>query len=229
MSRVLFCGISQAKTLEWGAISFSRGSSWPRAWTRISCIADRFFTCWAIREILDHHHLASNPTTTRTFCGPLIIAAQMESKNATLFGHQDLNSRTPWRPALPLGCPPGFGPYFMAPTTQSLTISPASPLPVPRQSPHSRNAEGLQECQCERAWLSCSPPPSFSLPHSVGCQLLQEASTPFLSVTLPTIELASFFLLVPTRPYRLLQSPKLFMAPLGSCLSLLVRLWVPRR
>ena len=26
-------GISQARILEWGAISFSRGSSWPRDWT----------------------------------------------------------------------------------------------------------------------------------------------------------------------------------------------------
>ena len=32
-------GISQAKVLEWVAISFSRGSSWPRDWTRVSCIS----------------------------------------------------------------------------------------------------------------------------------------------------------------------------------------------
>ena len=31
-------GISQARTLEWVAISFSRGSSWPRDWTHISCV-----------------------------------------------------------------------------------------------------------------------------------------------------------------------------------------------
>ena len=29
--------------LEWGAIPFSRGSSWPRDWTRVSCIAGGFF------------------------------------------------------------------------------------------------------------------------------------------------------------------------------------------
>ena len=34
----------------WSAISFSRGSSWPRNWTHISCIAGRFFTSWATRE-----------------------------------------------------------------------------------------------------------------------------------------------------------------------------------
>ena len=33
-----------ARILEWVAISFSRGSSWPGDWTRISCIAGGFFT-----------------------------------------------------------------------------------------------------------------------------------------------------------------------------------------
>ena len=45
-------GILQARILEWVAISFSRGSSWPRDQTQVSCIADRFFTAWAIREAL---------------------------------------------------------------------------------------------------------------------------------------------------------------------------------
>ena len=31
-------GISQARVLEWIAISFFRGSSWPRDWTQVSCI-----------------------------------------------------------------------------------------------------------------------------------------------------------------------------------------------
>ena len=43
-------GILQAKMLEWVAILFSRGSSWPRGWTWVSCIADRFFAVWATRE-----------------------------------------------------------------------------------------------------------------------------------------------------------------------------------
>ena len=44
-------GISQAKILEWVAISSSRGSSWPRHWTHVSCIScitGVFFTCWTI-------------------------------------------------------------------------------------------------------------------------------------------------------------------------------------
>ena len=42
-------GIFQAWVLEWVAISFSRGSSWPRDWTRVSCITGRCFTIWATR------------------------------------------------------------------------------------------------------------------------------------------------------------------------------------
>ena len=42
--------ILQARILEWVAMPFSRGSSWPRDRTQISCIAGRFFTNWAMRE-----------------------------------------------------------------------------------------------------------------------------------------------------------------------------------
>ena len=38
------------RILEWVAISFSRGSSWPRNRTWVSCTAGRFFTNWAKRE-----------------------------------------------------------------------------------------------------------------------------------------------------------------------------------
>ena len=42
----------QARILEWVAISFSRGFSWPRNWTLHSCIAGRFFMKWATRGAL---------------------------------------------------------------------------------------------------------------------------------------------------------------------------------
>ena len=42
-------GVLQASKLEWVAISFSRGSSWPRDWTQVSRIADRRFNLWAPR------------------------------------------------------------------------------------------------------------------------------------------------------------------------------------
>ena len=43
-------GILQARILEWVAMPSSRGSSSPGDQTRVSCIADRFFTIWATRE-----------------------------------------------------------------------------------------------------------------------------------------------------------------------------------
>ena len=43
-------GIFQERVLEWVAISFSRGSSWPRDRTQVSCTAGRRFTVWATRE-----------------------------------------------------------------------------------------------------------------------------------------------------------------------------------
>ena len=43
-------GILQARILESVAMPFSRGSSWPRDWTRVSCTTGRFFTVWATTE-----------------------------------------------------------------------------------------------------------------------------------------------------------------------------------
>ena len=40
------------RILEWVAYPFSKGSSWPGNWTRVSCIAGKFFTSWATREAL---------------------------------------------------------------------------------------------------------------------------------------------------------------------------------
>ena len=45
-------GILQARILEWVAISFFRGPSWPRDWTQVSCIAGRCINLWATREAL---------------------------------------------------------------------------------------------------------------------------------------------------------------------------------
>ena len=40
------------RILEWGAYPFSRGSSWLRNQTRVSCIAGGFFNNWVIKEAL---------------------------------------------------------------------------------------------------------------------------------------------------------------------------------
>ena len=43
--------ILQARILEWVAISFSRGSSWPRDRTLVFCIVGTFFTVWDTGEV----------------------------------------------------------------------------------------------------------------------------------------------------------------------------------
>ena len=49
------------KILVWVAYLFSRGSSQPRNWTGVSCIADRFFTIWTTRESQQCGRLRFNP------------------------------------------------------------------------------------------------------------------------------------------------------------------------
>ena len=45
-------GIFWARILEWVAVSFSRGSFWPRDWTQVSRIVGRHFTVWATKTKL---------------------------------------------------------------------------------------------------------------------------------------------------------------------------------
>ena len=44
--------ILQARILEWVSIPFSRGSSWPRDWTWVSCIGSTFFTIWSTTQMV---------------------------------------------------------------------------------------------------------------------------------------------------------------------------------
>ena len=51
-------GILQARILEWVAISFSRGSSWPRDQTQVSHIVGRCFAIWTAREVFTNSKTA---------------------------------------------------------------------------------------------------------------------------------------------------------------------------
>ena len=53
-------GIFQASILEWVAIFSTRGSSQPGIEPCISCIAGRFLTHWAIREVPQSINISSN-------------------------------------------------------------------------------------------------------------------------------------------------------------------------
>ena len=57
-------GSLQARILEWVAISFSRGSSWPRDRTHISCTGRQILSFWITREA--HNTRTSNPNTRKS-------------------------------------------------------------------------------------------------------------------------------------------------------------------
>ena len=48
------------RMLEWVAYPFSSGSSQPRNWIGVSCIAGRFFTNWAVKETHQHFKECKN-------------------------------------------------------------------------------------------------------------------------------------------------------------------------
>ena len=76
-------GILQARIPEWVAFPFSRGSSQPRDWTQVSCIAGGFFTEISGKPlflVLNHHFLRHRRYTLQgkhlgswwTFPGPMV-------------------------------------------------------------------------------------------------------------------------------------------------------------
>ena len=53
-------GILQERIMKWVAISYSRGSSWSRNWTQVSCFVGSFFTIWSTREAQNMKWLGKN-------------------------------------------------------------------------------------------------------------------------------------------------------------------------
>ena len=51
------------RILEWVAYPFSRGSSWPRNRTGVSCITGRFFTNWGITHVESKKQKSSKQTS----------------------------------------------------------------------------------------------------------------------------------------------------------------------
>ena len=65
-------GILQARILGWVVMPFSRGPSWPRDWTSISCITGRSFTDWATKKALDYF-ISTTKSHSLTLTQPLEI------------------------------------------------------------------------------------------------------------------------------------------------------------
>ena len=62
-------GIFQARILEWVAISSSRGSSWPRDWTHVSCIGRRILYHWATWKALYAEYIMRNARLSESQAG----------------------------------------------------------------------------------------------------------------------------------------------------------------
>ena len=77
------------RILEWVAYPFSRGSSHPRNWTRVSCIAGRFFTNWANREAQNVHSQLPKKVVTTYTC------RQGEGVPAPSHSHPDTDTALP--------------------------------------------------------------------------------------------------------------------------------------
>ena len=70
-------GTLQARILEWVAILFSRGSSWPRDWTRISCTIGGFFTIRATRERTNNERENKSIIITCMICERLELQSSL--------------------------------------------------------------------------------------------------------------------------------------------------------
>ena len=57
------------RILEWVAYPFSRGSSWPRNWNRVSWIAGGFFTSWAPGKAPNMYNIYPNQYSDLTGMG----------------------------------------------------------------------------------------------------------------------------------------------------------------
>ena len=75
------------------AIPFSRGSSWPRDWTRVFCIVGRFFTIGATREahgfslwnVTCREPAWESPPTTRP-CGRVLVGKVSQNSRGAPLG-----------------------------------------------------------------------------------------------------------------------------------------------
>ena len=85
-------GISQARILEWVAISYSRESSWPRTWTWLCCVECRridAFELWCWRRLLRVPWTArrSNQSILKEISPGISLEGIMLNLKLQYFGH----------------------------------------------------------------------------------------------------------------------------------------------
>ena len=77
-------GILQARILEWVAVPFSRGSSWPSDRSWVSCITGRFFTIWATEKSHRKTFIPCNNIRTHAWCSVLSVVNMLRLLSNTL-------------------------------------------------------------------------------------------------------------------------------------------------
>ena len=84
-------GIFQARILEWVAISFSRGSSWPRDRTQVSGIVGRCFTVWPTRDWANSTVSKANVVDSSQSLAPQepAVSISKESRWISQFKHKE--------------------------------------------------------------------------------------------------------------------------------------------
>ena len=80
-------GIYQAKILERVEISFSRGYSWPRDWTHISCLVGRFFTTLPAGKPKFSMYLLCFPPNATTDLSSVNFSKSLCTSNNSLLLH----------------------------------------------------------------------------------------------------------------------------------------------
>ena len=86
-------GILQARILKWVAISFSRGSSWPRDRTQVSHIAGRCFNLWATREALSVYRKMQKSGLTESIA---FVCNSAIWSQYSVFSHPEFPWASPW-------------------------------------------------------------------------------------------------------------------------------------
>ena len=136
--------ISQARILEWVAVSFSRGSSWPRDWTSVSCIAGRFFTAeWPGKHPLAH-----------SCCCCCCQAASVVSESVWPHRRQHIRLPRPWDSP---GKNTGMGCHFllqcMKVKSESEVAQPCPTLSNPTDcSPPGSSVHGIFRARALEYW-----------------------------------------------------------------------------
>ena len=86
--------IFQARIPEWAVVSFSRGYSWPRDETCISCIASRFFTIESPGKLKIYYTISSSSPLIFLFC--LLLFWDMDLEGSMLSEISQKKTNTEW-------------------------------------------------------------------------------------------------------------------------------------